>query len=139
MSRHARIPLACGALLVLSACATQALQSAPDRPDQPWAPNIASDGEILPGKRGAYGLTLPAGYALPSNGNIHVRAGASTAQIDPRRAYGLAELIDVAQSANPETRRAWNMARDAALAVGIARSTYLPQLTATVVGVFSQS
>ncbi len=44
--------------------------------------------------------------------------------------YDLAELIDLAESINPETRVAWNAARDAALTVGLARSVYLPQLSA---------
>src|SRR5437016_1786604 len=31
--------------------------------------------------------------------------------IDPRKTYNLAELIDIAQRANPETRVAWERAR----------------------------
>ena len=63
------------------------------------------------------------------------RSRARTATgLDPDRAYTLAELIDIAQSHHPDTRIAWDNARHAALATGIAESTYLPQLTASVVG-----
>ena len=52
------------------------------------------------------------------------------------KAYSLPELIDIAQSNNPQTRTAWNDARNAALVAGIAESTYLPRLRATTVGVY---
>jgi outer membrane protein TolC len=53
---------------------------------------------------------------------------------DPARAYTLPELIDLAQKQNPTTRMAWNAAKQASLAVGIAESTYLPRLSAIVAG-----
>ena len=53
--------------------------------------------------------------------------------------YSLAELIDIAQSNNPLTRTAWNNARNVALAAGIAKSTYLPRLTAAAIGGFQIS
>ncbi|MBF0860535.1 TolC family protein [Gluconobacter kanchanaburiensis] len=124
---------------LLASCATQALDSAPAAPNRPWQPNIAANGEILPGRHDPHALNLPSGYTLPSNTRIHTRAPAPELQVQTGHAYSLAELIDIAQSANPETRRAWNMARDAALAVGIARSTYLPRLTATVIGGYNHS
>ncbi|HEY4144389.1 TolC family protein [Pinirhizobacter sp.] len=45
-----------------------------------------------------------------------------------QRRYDLAALIDLAETLNPETREAWNKARAAAAAAGVARSSYLPQL-----------
>src|SRR4030095_13560106 len=39
--------------------------------------------------------------------------------IDPRKTYNLAELIDIAQRSNPETRVAWERARMAAAAAGL--------------------
>ena len=60
-------------------------------------------------------------------------------EVEPGKAYSLAELIDIAQSNNPTTRIAWDKARQAALAAGIAESTYLPRLTATVVGAYQAS
>src|SRR5207342_3569225 len=49
--------------------------------------------------------------------------------IDPGRQYDLLELIDVAQRVNPETRVAWERARQAAIAVGLGESEYFPMLT----------
>ena len=48
--------------------------------------------------------------------------------------YGLAGLIDVAERENPETRVAWERARNVAIGEGIAASTYLPVITANVPG-----
>ncbi|EMA4781468.1 TolC family protein [Providencia rettgeri] len=45
--------------------------------------------------------------------------------------YDLADLIDVAQKNNPETRIAWELAKKAAVDVGMIESTYLPVITAT--------
>ncbi|MFP2872722.1 TolC family protein [Acetobacter tropicalis] len=128
------VPL-CGTitLLLLCGCATEALETAPERPDTPWQPNVSEKGELLPGKnRAGRGLNLPAGFTLPANQTISPRA--PDAEINSSHPYSLAELIDIAQSSNPTTRIAWNTARDAALAVGITRTAYLPHLSATVVG-----
>lgn len=128
-----RILLAIPSLLLsLSGCATQALNSAPARPDMPWQPNVAANGELLPGKAGRRGLMLPPGYVLPANHAITPRAPDSA--IDPAHPYSLPELIDIAQSNNPSTRRAWDAARNAALTVGIARTAYVPHLSASIVG-----
>src|SRR4051812_15573863 len=54
------------------------------------------------------------------------RAGEPT--LEPGKAYELAELIDIAQRTNPETRMAWERAREAALGVGLAESVYAPVL-----------
>jgi outer membrane protein len=69
---------------------------------------------------------------LPSNANL---AGVPppAAALERRRPYGLAELIDIAESSNPVTRNAWNDARNAALAAGIAESTFLPIVSAGIV------
>jgi hypothetical protein len=48
--------------------------------------------------------------------------------IDPRKTYELSELIDLAQRTNPETRVAWERARQAAIAMGLAEGTYYPAL-----------
>jgi len=49
-------------------------------------------------------------------------------EIDPQRDYELAELIDLAERVNPQTRVAWERARAAASAVGLAQSEYYPML-----------
>jgi outer membrane protein TolC len=57
-------------------------------------------------------------------------------RIEPDRIYSLAELIDVAESFNPETRVAWESARAQAAALGIARSELFPTVAAVaLVGV----
>jgi len=50
--------------------------------------------------------------------------------IDAAKVYTLAELIDVAQQHNPETRVAWEQAKARAASLGIARAAFYPTLTA---------
>jgi outer membrane protein TolC len=50
--------------------------------------------------------------------------------IDGNRVYSLAELIDLAQMNNPQTRVAWENARAQVAALGIARSELYPTLSA---------
>ena len=50
--------------------------------------------------------------------------------IDPTKTYKLAELIDLAEMHNPETRLAWERARAQLAAWGIARSELYPTLAA---------
>ena len=117
--------------LSLGGCATSALDLAPERPDRPWNAPVQG-GEIIaarppPGQPSG-------GYVLPPN--------PAMAKVEPPpdlqagHAYTLPELIDIAESHNPQTRIAWDQARDAALATGVARSAFLPELTASVIGGF---
>ena len=53
-------------------------------------------------------------------------------EIDSKHVYSLPELIDIAQMANPVTRAAWQRAREAASAVGLAKGAFLPILSADV-------
>ena len=57
--------------------------------------------------------------------------GGSRISINPRKVYNLAELIDIAERNNPETRVAWERARQAAAAVGLSESAYYPFLVAS--------
>ncbi len=50
--------------------------------------------------------------------------------------YTLTELIDIAERENPQTRVAWQRARNASISAGIAASTYLPVITANVLGAY---
>ncbi|HEY0104979.1 MAG TPA: TolC family protein [Rhizomicrobium sp.] len=84
---------------------------APPRPDTPWR----GDSYVLPP-----GAPVP----LPQ----------APQGIDPRHAYSLSELIDIAQSANPQTRVAWDQARIAAQSAGIAEAAFLPNLSAVILG-----
>ena len=79
--------------------------SAPSSPTAPWiAPDLSSISEPLREK-------------TPS-------------EVDTNKAYELAELVDLAERLNPETRLAWSQAKEAAAAVGLAKSEYYPILTA---------
>src|SRR4029077_4755794 len=59
--------------------------------------------------------------------------------IDPLKTYNLAELIDIAQRTNPETRVAWERARMAAAAVGLTESAYYPYIVAAAVGGYDRA
>ena len=112
--RSARISLLF-ALLCLAACATNELALAPERPDQPWP--------------------IPAAEAE----SPHPAATETKGAIEPGRKYDLPALIDLAERNNPETREAWEKARQAALGVGLTEATYLPQVTAEVIGGFQRT
>src|SRR5215469_3935751 len=74
-------------------------QTAPNSPDHPW--HTAAEHKI------------------------EAEATAQRAprfSVDPNKTYTLAELVDLAESHNPETRLAWERARAQAAALGIARS-----------------
>jgi outer membrane protein TolC len=118
--------------LQLAGCATAALDMAPDHPDAPWTPATNPNGEILAGERAPREQPPNTDYVLPSNGNL---AGVPppASELERRRPYTLPELIDIAQSNNPTTRNAWNDARNAALAAGIAESAFLPLVSAGIV------
>lgn len=121
-------------VLALSSCASAALDMAPPSADTPWAPTINASGAIEPGPASSDTRT---GFILPPNPVLSILP--APPQIDPGHAYALAELIDIAESSNPQTRIAWDQARQAALAAGIAESTYLPQITASAVGAYQDS
>ena len=63
---------------------------------------------------------------IVSEGN---RFRQSAFRIESDKTYSLAELIDLAEAHNPETRVAWENARAQAAALGIARSELYPTLT----------
>lgn len=129
-SRTLRANLVAIMALALCGCATSALDMAPPAPDHPWSPTVDASGALTAG-RSATLATPSQGYVLPPNPAV---GGLPGAAIDSSRVYSLADLIDLAESTNPDTRIAWNSARNAALAAGIARSTYLPRISATALG-----
>lgn len=104
----ARAVVRAAIVLILSRGASLALaQRAPVSPDHPWH----GLGEAR-AKEDAKNLTEPA------------------LNFDPEKAYSLPELIDLAESHNPETRVAWDRARAQAAAWGVARSELYPSLAA---------
>jgi outer membrane protein len=122
---------------LLAGCATSSIEMAPDQPDRPWAPATNAAGEIIPGAKPSPEQAGGGTYVLPANSEL--AEVPSPFGLDRTRTYSLAELIDIAQSNNPLTRTAWNNARNVALAAGIAKSTYLPRLTAAAIGGFQIS
>ncbi|WP_438395775.1 TolC family protein [Caballeronia sp. DA-9] len=119
----------------LAGCATSSLDMAPDSPDRPWQPQTDAAGAIVPGPASASTSASAHGYQLPANPAF--AAVPPPPALLQSHAYGLAELIDLAESENPLTRIAWNDARNAALAAGIAKSAYLPQLSVAAMGQYA--
>lgn len=128
--------LALGASLILAGCASDAVNMTSASPDTPWKPNGRESGYWSGQKapNAAANGTTAAGrdFGVPANPALAVMP--QTPGIDPNRKYGLPELIDIAQRNNPATRSAWHQAREAALAVGMVEATYLPVITASVIG-----
>ena len=121
MRRHLMPALGYGAffamMLALSGCVADTLALAPQSPDAQWQPGDGDEAAEMRRQAeasGALALTAPA--------------------VDESRLYSLPQLIDLAQRSNPDTRVAWEQARQAALAVGMAEATYLPVITANVIG-----
>ena len=129
--------LACVALQ-LAGCATRSINMAPRAPDAPWTPATRPDGEIIAGAPAPESAPKSNSYVLPSNPKAAGEPGVP-ADLDKTHPYSLPELIDIAQTHNPATRVAWENARTAALAAGIAKATYLPNLSASVVGAYQTS
>ena len=94
----------------------------PPSPVRPWAPPALPRYE---GELRQYQPTEAERRYLPA--------------IDPRKTYNLAELIDIAQRSNPETRVAWERARMAAAAVGLTESAYYPYIVAAAVGGYDRA
>jgi len=81
-------------------------QSPPPSPDRPWH---SSEQQIIEDAR---------------------QFNSTGFRVESDRVYSLAELIDLAEAHNPETRVAWENARAQAASVGIARSELFPTLAA---------
>src|SRR5215470_13525806 len=94
----------------------------PPSPVRPWAPSALPTYE---GKLRQYQPPEAERRNLPA--------------IDPRKTYNLAELIDIAQRSNPETRVAWERARMAAAAVGLTESAYYPYIVGAAAGGYDRA
>lgn len=59
--------------------------------------------------------------------------------MDPAKIYDLPELVDIAERSHPQTRVAWEQARQAARAVGLSQSAYYPYLSASAAAGFQHA
>lgn len=109
--RSARRAIAVFGLMVLP---TLASSEAPSTPEQPWP--------------------------IPQSAIERATTLASHANSAPTaRPYDLVQLIDLAERTSPETRAAWEEARAAAAAIGLAEAAYLPQLSFQAIGGFQRT
>src|SRR5882672_1596580 len=100
--------------LLLAIAIAHARNDPPPSADRTWSPpNLPNYESELAGQRFKNG------------------EGSSRVSINPRKVYNLAELFDIAERNNPETRVAWERARQAAAAVGLSESAYYPFLVAS--------
>jgi outer membrane protein len=100
--------------LLMAIAVANARNDPPPSADRTWSPpNLSNYESELAGQR------------------FKNSEGASRVSINPRKVYNLAELIDIAERNNPETRVAWERARQAAAAVGLGESAYYPFLAAS--------
>jgi outer membrane protein len=103
--------MAVAALMAGTVAATCYAQSAPATPDRVWHSKAEQslDRELTSHPEAKYDM-------------------------DPHKSYTLAELIDLAQQHNPETRVAWEEAKARAASLGIARSALFPTIAAVALG-----
>jgi outer membrane protein len=78
-------------------------------------------------------------WSIPDAAIQRAAAQSQNATAWVQKPYDLPGLIDLAQRTNPETRVAWEAARAAAAAVGLAESAYLPQLSLEALGGYEQT
>lgn len=97
--------------IFLTGCYSSVNKLAPPSPSQPWP------------------IETPATNTGTTSQIIQKSIG-----IDKNHVYNLAELIDLAQSENPDTRIAWEQSKQAAFAVGLTKASYLPQISAVALG-----
>src|SRR5215813_1888050 len=99
----ARMPVVAGvAGWLLAGCASSYVSRAPSSPATSWKP---ASGQV-------HDFTLPQEPSLPVPAE-------NPASVDSGRVYNLPDLVDIAESSNPDTRIGWERARQAALGVGL--------------------
>ena len=108
--RRIGMDFAVGGCFLIASTTTGAKDSAPPSPDRPWSPP-----------------DLPAHQAELQSRRVD---SLGSALVDPRKLYHLPELIDLAQQLNPDTKVAWQRAKQALAAVGLKEVTYYPILSA---------
>ena len=86
----------------------------PPSPDKPWSPPQLGD----------YQKQL-------AQGTLQYESNSLAVPVDSEKVYDLPDLIDLAERSHPQTRIAWEHARQAAGSVGLSESTYYPYLAAS--------
>ena len=112
-----------------------------------WVALVLVGGNTLYGQRGAPPSSgkpwLPPGLdtyeAELARADRNPPRAAPEVLIDPKKIYGLPELIDIAERSHPDTRVAWERARQAAAAVGLSQSAYYPYLVASAAANYEQA
>ncbi len=110
-----RLLLAVATTLLGGCAALKPLDNAPPSLTRPWTP-----------------AEMPA-YTAALTATKRTRVPEPVA-IEAAKPYELPELIDIAQRNNPETRVAWEKARQAVIAVGLAEGPYYPALALAATG-----
>ena len=133
----ARSWLVAACLALVGCISTEDLTS--PSPTTPWRPKREQSGLLLPSKaeKAEGEESLPRRFVSPGDPALPVKEEAVA--IDPDHEYTLAELIDIAQRSNKQTRVAWEAARQAATTVGIALGAYLPAITSQVIGGYQRA
>ena len=90
----------------LGGCYPSDERLAPQAPDKPWQPESVIEKRTISTK-----YEVPESLAAPYR---HKQI-----PVNKNHAYNLAELIDLAESNNPDTRIAWEQSKQAAFAVGL--------------------
>ncbi len=111
--------------LGLMACSGSFQNLAPASPNTPYLglPGMAAINTRSNNYAVAPDISMPIAIAKPKLSSSH--------------SYTLPELINIAQLSSPATRAAWERAREAAAAAGLAEAAYLPILTADVLAGFA--
>jgi len=127
--RALRFGIGVGVLAGLAGCARLAEQPevnpdrwAPPNADRIWTPSPASASDY----RMPSDLRLPPGVATPAL----MRPSGQEPALKQGQSYDLPALLDLALRVNPDTRFAWESARQAAPSFGAARAPYYPPVSA---------
>ncbi len=128
------VKIICLALLVIAALVAGCAQVAPETQVNPTGSTRIDYG--MPERLGRQVAPTPSvpWHSPDLRSYTSVLKSAERSPIDPQKRYNLVELIDLAESLNPETRVAWEGARQAAIGVGLVESQYFPVLTLKALG-----
>ena len=108
---------------MLTGCYPSVAKIPPEAPDRPWQPMVCGYAEWQSGATPKF--ALPPHLVPPYQTTDEL--------VDRDHVYNLSELIDIAQRWNPDTRIAWEEAKQAAFAIGLSQASYLPLISADVV------